>query len=300
MPKPPPSSAAPTSSGALGTTASRSPKPTLPKGEPSVSHMQKVINSSLSRSDLGTSMARRLRRSAPATTESYITYGLTEAYFKSCAAQAPYTIPEEKRTNYLSGKGPDKTRDGEDIGQPESDSWWFDRLRLEPTFSTWSQVSFLHMYIITVRLRALENVAAFRNYQRYLVEHFSQAAEDKMVLLHNLAARGTRNKYLKDLFIQWRGVLAAYDEGLIKGDAVLAAAVWRNLWKADENVDWEKVALVVAYIRRSINATSKIGVQELVRGLDGPNGLWALSRNGLEDVVKAPTQGAAEPLTEAD
>ena len=40
-----------------------------------------------------------------------------------------------------------------------------------------------------------------------------------------------------------------YDEGLIKGDAVLAAAVWRNVFKADENVDFRGVGEVVSFIR---------------------------------------------------
>lgn len=79
-----------------------------------------------------------------------------------------------------------------------------------------------------------------------------------MDMLHGLTSRGIRNKYLKDLFIQWRGILAAYDEGLVKGDAVLGAAVWRNLWKAShtggvdggQDVNWAGVAWVVAYMRR--------------------------------------------------
>lgn len=71
-----------------------------------------------------------------------------------------------------------------------------------------------------------------------------------MAVLHNMQMRGTRNKYLKDLFVQWRGLLAAYDEGLAKGDAVLAAAVWRNLFKADENVDIKALATIVSYMRR--------------------------------------------------
>ena len=78
-----------------------------------------------------------------------------------------------------------------------------------------------------------------------------------MAVNHNMHARGTRNKYLKDLFVQWRGLLAAYDEGISKGDAVLAAAVWRNIFKGDENVDITKLAQIVSYIRR------------LLRGLDG-------------------------------
>lgn len=38
--------------------------------------------------------------------------------------------------------------------------------------------------------------------------------------------------YMKDLLEQYHGSCAAYDEGLIAGDAALAAAVWRNLFGA--------------------------------------------------------------------
>lgn len=207
--------------------------------------MQRHLTSQLGRSrgsSLTDNLAQKLRQTAKSTTESYITYGLTEAFFKSCAAQAPYTIPEDQRTRILTEKGPAKTAEGEDLGIAEADTFWFHDLGLEPTFSTWSQITYLHMYLVTVRLRAFDDQAQFRDYQRYLIEHFSNAAEDKMLILHSMGARGIRNRYLKDLFIQWRGLLAAYDEGMIQGDAVLAAAVWRNLWKAKEDVDWEKVS----------------------------------------------------------
>ena len=73
-----------------------------------------------------------------------------------------------------------------------------------------------------------------------------------MAINHNMHARGTRNRYLKDLFIQWRGLLAAYDEGLAKGDAVLAAAVWRNIFKANEDIDVKRLAQIVSYMRRAL------------------------------------------------
>lgn len=143
-------------------------------------------------------------------------------------------------------------------------------LGLVPTFSTWSQITFLHMYLLTVRLRALPSHQSFQTYSRHLIDHFSHNAETRMDLLHGLTSRTIRNKFLKDLFIQWRGVLAAYDEGLIKGDAVLGAAVWRNLWKASYNapdgkeIEWENVARVVAYMRRVISELSNMDEADLV------------------------------------
>lgn len=66
---------------------------------------------------------------------------------------------------------------------------------------------------------------------------------------HGLTVRALRSGYLKDLFEMWRGAQAGYDEGLVKGDAVLATAVWRNIFKADPEVDFRGVGEVVSYIR---------------------------------------------------
>lgn len=85
---------------------------------------------------------------------------------------------------------------------------------------------------------------------------------------HNMVARGARNKYLKDMFIQWRGLLFAYDEGLVRGDPALAGAVWRNVYKGAENVDVRGLAMVVAHMRQSLAAL------EEVDDLDFQMGKW--------------------------
>lgn len=260
--------------------------------------MQRQIQTSLKGPDLATRLAQGLRKNAKSVTQTYITYGETDALFKSCAAQADYTIPEAQRMSILTGKGPSKTADGIDLGNPIGDTWWFNTIGLPPTFSTWSQVTFLHMYVLTVRLRAVESSSEFQDYQRYLIEHFSNAAEDKMVLLHNMSARGVRNKYLKDLFLQWRGILAAHDEGMVKGDAVLAGAVWRNLFRGQEDVDWEKVALVVAFLRRAVTKVGTLEIQTILANLDGPQGIWAQSQKRIRELVDSPNKQLNEPFTD--
>jgi cytochrome b pre-mRNA-processing protein 3 len=86
-----------------------------------------------------------------------------------------------------------------------------------------------------------------------------------MTINHNMHARGTRNKYLKDMFIQWRGLLAAYDEGLAKGDAVLGAAVWRNVFKANEDVDIKILAQIVSYMRRVLRALDAVSDDKVMQ-----------------------------------
>ncbi|KAL4806970.1 ubiquinol-cytochrome C chaperone-domain-containing protein [Aspergillus unguis] len=204
--------------------------------------------------------------------ETYVAYGMTQQLFQACSREGDYTIPQLKE----KGAQVPKTEAGEDLGVGEG--WWYEELGLVPTFSTWSQITFLHMYLLTVRLRALPSRESFQTYSRHLIDHFSHDAENRMDDLHGLTSRSIRNKFLKDLFIQWRGVLAAYDEGLIKGDAVLGAAVWRNLWKASYNgpdgkeIEWEKVARVVAYMRRVISELSQLSETDLIFNLSASKG----------------------------
>jgi hypothetical protein len=151
----------------------------------------------------------------------------------------------------------------------------FIALGLLPTFSTWSQVTFLHMYLLTVRLRALSSPESVRTHLQHLSDHYSHNAETRMDIIHGITTRSIRNKYLKDLFLQWRGVLAAYDEGMARGDAILAAAVWRNIWKAEplgpdgEDIDWAKIATVVTYMRRVTEELSKVDELDLIFAVGG-------------------------------
>jgi len=180
---------------------------------------------------------------------------MTDLLYKECSSQADYTIPP---TTDLDAETP-KTEGGEDLGV--GSGWWHTELGLKPTFSTWSQVTMLHMYLLSARFRSLKTDP--QPWQQHLLDHFSYDAENHMTIQHNMHARGTRNKYLKDLFVQWRGLLAAYDEGLVKGDAVLAAAIWRNVFKANEDVDIKGLAMVVSYMRRTLKGLDELSDEEL-------------------------------------
>lgn len=203
------------------------------------------------------SLRSRSNPIAKATTEPYVAYGATEDLFKACAQTCSYTIPA---VNEKPPQPAPKNDKGEDIGLGEG--WWFapktaGGLELPVTFNMWAQVMYLHMYALTARLRKFP-AQHVRIWEQNLLDHFFYAAEDRMAMWHGMAARGIRNKYLKDLWVQWRGVLVSYDEGLIKGDAVLAAAVWRNVFQAREDVDLADVAAVVSYLRRELSRLDKL------------------------------------------
>lgn len=212
------------------------------------------------------SIAAHLRAVSPSTTETYVAYGGTEDLFLECSRQCNYTIPSARAKPPTE---PPLTASGEELGV--GSGWWLEPksphagLGLTPTFNTWAQVMFLHMWLLTVRFRCFPQ-AYVKHWDQHLLDHFFYAAEDRMAVWHRMTSRGVRNKYLKDLWTQWRGVLLSYDEGLIKGDAVLAAAVWRNIFKADEGVNVSDLATVTEYIMRELKALGALTDQTIIEG----------------------------------
>ncbi|KAK4106765.1 hypothetical protein N658DRAFT_555563 [Parathielavia hyrcaniae] len=202
------------------------------------------------KTDLKQLLIGRVAQSLASGQSSYYIFNATEKLYKACAAQADYAIdPADRKAGKLQ-----TTADGEEIGVSKGGRWHSD-LDLLPTFSTWAHVTMLHMYLLVVRFRCLDP-AAQQAWQAQLVDHFFVQAEVKMEDVHDLTSRMIRQRYLKDLFVQWRGLILAYDEGIVKGDAMLASAVWRNLFKAREDVDLRALAAVVAAMRAGL---SKLG-----------------------------------------
>ncbi|KAK5092126.1 Serine carboxypeptidase 3, partial [Cryomyces antarcticus] len=123
--------------------------------------------------------ANQVRQRAGAATETYVAYGVTENLFKECSRQAEYTIPQVLEKG---GVAP-KTEAGEDLGV--GTGWWYEDLGLTPTFNTWAQISFLHMYLLTVRFRYFPPDHA-PAWHQHLLDHFSYAAEDRMATYHGM------------------------------------------------------------------------------------------------------------------
>ncbi|KIH93003.1 ubiquinol-cytochrome C chaperone [Sporothrix brasiliensis 5110] len=174
------------------------------------------------------------------TAEPYGAFGVTRAIYQKCTRPAAYDISEETRRNDQVPT----TEDGEELG-------------------VGGGVTMLHMYLVITRLRCFDK-EAHQLWQSMLSDHFFQEAEDKMDRLHHITSRGLRQRHLQDLFMAWRGVIVAYDEGVVRGDAVLAAAVWRNLFKAHPDVDLRHLASVVAWMRRSLAQLDRMQDEGLI------------------------------------
>jgi cytochrome b pre-mRNA-processing protein 3 len=192
-------------------------------------------------------------------TETYAAYGATEVLFKECGRHGDYTIPQahEKKGEIPTDEA------GTHIGV--GSGWWYETLGLTPTFNNWAHITFLHMYMLTVRIRMLPPTHA-PVWHQHLINHCFYAAEDRLVIWHKITSNALRQKWLKDFHEQWRGSLMAYDEGLVKGDAQLAAAVWRNLFGSDKEVDFKRLAEIVAYVRREVRSLEMVEDEVVARG----------------------------------
>ncbi|KAF4121199.1 cytochrome b pre-mRNA-processing protein 3 [Geosmithia morbida] len=181
---------------------------------------------------------------------AYFVVGATERLYTVCGDAANYEIAEDVR----KADEVERLEDGEEVGRSIAKrKVWHELFNLPPTFSTWSHVTMLHLYILNARLRCFDR-EEFANWRQQLVDHFFFEAERKMHIDHGITSSALRQRYLKDIFVQWRGVMVAYDEGLVKGDAVLASAVWRNLFKGDPEADPRALAAIVGWVRSSLKS----------------------------------------------
>ncbi|KAJ7232787.1 hypothetical protein B0H12DRAFT_1028863 [Mycena haematopus] len=145
------------------------------------------------------------------------------------------------------------------IKADQEKSFWQEECSLPPTFQSWFTVTTLHIWMMTVRFRALPAEYG-RRYADCLVDHFFQDTEDRIraimqpshdykpyiftstFYINPNAPKTTDKKerlsrapdrlvtqQLKIFKEQWTGFALSLDLGLVKGDMEMAAAVWRNL-----------------------------------------------------------------------
>ncbi|GAA6027527.1 hypothetical protein JCM8097_007906 [Rhodosporidiobolus ruineniae] len=115
-------------------------------------------------------------------------------------------------------------------GEVES-AFFYEECSLPPSFQTWFSLTTLHVWLLTVRLRSLPDPIG-RTYQQELINHMFIDLELRMRGPYAVSQSRLIKGYMRDLLEQYHGAIAAYDEGLVRGDAVLAAALWRNVFGA--------------------------------------------------------------------
>ncbi|CCA73736.1 hypothetical protein PIIN_07691 [Serendipita indica DSM 11827] len=108
----------------------------------------------------------------------------------------------------------------------------YDTCRIPQTFHTWFQMTNLHVWLLTVRIRALPSPHG-RYILQALVDFFFQDIEDRLrALLGPRISERTITSYMKEYRELWNGSQLSLDVGLVGGDWELAGAIWRNIFDA--------------------------------------------------------------------
>ncbi|KAG7051423.1 putative 3-oxoacyl-[acyl-carrier-protein] synthase [Colletotrichum scovillei] len=242
---------------ALTTSKTGGPAATTTMGRRHFSQTATRRDAAPSSGGLKQAIASGMMAAAPKTMAATLTTSRLEALYKICSSPALYKISEQERAKDMVRM----TAEGEEVGDPIGP--WLQFLDLQPGFSSWSQATMLHMYLVLARLRCLDRDSS-RNLQHQFIDQFFFDCERMMHLNHGMTSAALRQRYLKEIFVQWRGLIAAYDEGVVKDDKVLGAAVWRNLFKSREDADLRQVAAVVGWMRATLQDLEAAPVEDIL------------------------------------
>lgn len=152
------------------------------------------------------------------------------------------------------------------VVRPDEDmAFWQEECHLPPTFQSWFTIVNLHIWLLTVRLRALPPPHGM-NHLQALIDHFFLDVEDRIRAVLQPATPDTItpnsplgpyttpsqfytianplpgkkrpkgraperlvSQQMKIFREQWAGMGMSFDASLIRGDADMAAVVWRNI-----------------------------------------------------------------------
>lgn len=151
--------------------------------------------------------------------------------------------------------------------EPLSDtaSFFYEDLKLPRTFSEWFQITALHQWMLSVRMRAMPFKYG-RNYQQKLVDRFFRDMELRLADEMNVTSSRISDQYLKDFNSQLRGLVCSYDEAFATDDITLAQALWRNLFNARKNVDMMHLEAMVGYVRAQLYILSQMSDRDFAFG----------------------------------
>lgn len=105
---------------------------------------------------------------------------------------------------------------------------------LPHTYQTWFHITHLHVWILLVRFRAMNDKVAAAKFSQELINHFFIDAESRMRERFGVQTARLVKGYMRDMHQQQRGALVGFDQGLAttSSDASLSEALWRNIWGA--------------------------------------------------------------------
>lgn len=139
--------------------------------------------------------------------------------------------------------------------------FYYETLNLPQSFSQHFQITALHYWILSVRMRAMPFKYG-RNYQQKLVDRIFRDMELRMAEELRINSNRIIEGYLKDYHTQLLGSVLSYDEGLMTDDITLSGALWRNVFNGNPNVDMRHVEALLEYVRSQLYVLNKMSDRE--------------------------------------
>jgi hypothetical protein len=125
-----------------------------------------------------------------------------------------------------------------------------DLFYLPDTFQSWFSVNIVHLWMVLVRLRKIEE-RSMRNVPQMVFDHFWRDTETECLEQGRISSPFVLSKHMRYIEKQYYGCVISYDEGLVVDDAKLAEAFWRNIYHM-QAVDARRLNEIVAYVRREL------------------------------------------------
>lgn len=167
--------------------------------------------------------------------------------------------------------------------------FYYETLNLPKSFSQWYQITVLHYWILSVRMRALPFIYG-KNYQQKLVDRIFKDMELRMAEELGISSNSVIAKFLKDYHALLLGNVLSYDEGLMTDDITLSAALWRNIFNGNPNVDMRHIEALLSYVRSNLYVLNKMSDREF--------GFGEFRFIPPDQVVKPLTKAQEEDLRE--
>ncbi|PRP87696.1 hypothetical protein PROFUN_02396 [Planoprotostelium fungivorum] len=198
----------------------------------------------------------------PRNVESHLSEEEAEKTYRSLFRKEVMVPAKKDRSFFLAmlGAYARKTTLSKSCGLAYDQTGWH-FYNVSPNFMGWFSMNLLHLWMLEVKSRPYGRDGG--QWRIYYNDHFWKDVESRMLGLGitNGLILGREKKRLAKLYY---GTVVAYDEGLLHGDAMLADALWRNMYHADKDVNPRILDAFVKYIRREIYELEKIPQEEFV------------------------------------
>ncbi|KAJ3080216.1 hypothetical protein BCR33DRAFT_679467 [Rhizoclosmatium globosum] len=147
---------------------------------------------------------------------------------------------------------------------------FMEKFNLPDNLQSWFNVTVLHVWMYSAQLKTLGPEG-----KEMCQELFATLLLDIEIRLSKAGVRTNLDRITSDLISTYYGQILAYDEGLaLGGDAILASALWRNVFQAADDVSAQDLKKMVEYVRiqlQHLDGKQLVELGKTIKFLDLPD-----------------------------